>query len=389
MNVNDFLSNAFKSLNEISLNEEAFEVDDSVIDNLNDTINPDDVNTDIEVIDPEADSKSDEELDNNAYIGSLLLQCAVCHSNIFKGVDDIEVDEDRGLVNTSDVCPYCGEMNGFTIIGQICEYVPEKSSDDEDENKSENDVEDNVTVEIDGETINDDAEPETDDDDDAEVEIESITSKYVNKHIQPVQEAIDTIRINTNDNTVSIETDSNNEDKVENDVELSVEPLPDDILDSADDDLSVEDTIINSVDDDSNDEEDIEEVDLTDLEEESFNRLSTRYLRNIYENVKYFRTTDAKIIGNKIQLEGVITFKSNNKKKTSFVFEAKDMTREGAVRFVGSNKSLTESANAFVLTGKLDKNDSCTKLVAESLSYNYVDIDNNNVRTPVKGSVRN
>jgi hypothetical protein len=53
--------------------------------------------------------------------------------------------------------------------------------------------------------------------------------------------------------------------------------------------------------------------------------------------------------------------------KTSFILEAKDVTRDGRVRFVGGNKQLTENKKAFTVTGKVRNN----KLITESMSYNY------------------
>ena len=78
-------------------------------------------------------------------------------------------------------------------------------------------------------------------------------------------------------------------------------------------------------------------------------------------------------------IEGNIGFRSGNTKKTTFVFEAKDATRGGRLRFIGENKEITRGKKSFVLTGKLDNN----KLVCESLNYNYMQ---NRVR--VNGTVK-
>lgn len=110
-------------------------------------------------------------------------------------------------------------------------------------------------------------------------------------------------------------------------------------------------------------------LDLEDLNEELFNRLATKYLNNIYENVDNFTTESGEVNedDNKITLEGIINFKSGKKMPTKFVFEAKSLTKKGRVRFIGLNESLSTSKRTFTLVGRVVEK----VLMPESLTYNY------------------
>lgn len=111
------------------------------------------------------------------------------------------------------------------------------------------------------------------------------------------------------------------------------------------------------------------QFDIDDLNEELFNRLATKYLNNIYENVDNFITESGEVEEdtNKVTLEGTINFKSGKKLATKFVFEAKALTKKGRVRLIGMNENLSSSKKTFVLVGRIvDK-----VLMAESLTYNY------------------
>lgn len=114
------------------------------------------------------------------------------------------------------------------------------------------------------------------------------------------------------------------------------------------------------------------DVDFDDMDECSFNDLGERYLKSVYENVDSFETTAVSMNESTLIIEGAIKFKSGVSKKTGFVFEAMSATKDNKVRFVGTNKHLTESKRAFSLYGTVaDK-----KLVLESLRYNYKSADN-------------
>ena len=92
------------------------------------------------------------------------------------------------------------------------------------------------------------------------------------------------------------------------------------------------------------------ELNFDDLNEELFNRLATKYLNNIYENVDSFETKTGSVDedDSRVTLEGVINFKSGKKMDTKFVFEAKALTKKGRVRFIGMNNHYHQKNICFV-----------------------------------------
>ena len=196
----------------------------------------------------------------------------------------------------------------------------------------------------------------------------------------------------TEEGTVDVE-DNNEEDKSA-DVGETVEPLTDEEKetiekedeeeeDEEEEDEEEEEAVENKK---SVDEVEVDtEADVAEVEEESFNRLGERFLKRTYENVDSFKLNDAVTVGNTLQLEGVIRFKSGKERSTRFILEAKDMTPEGRVRFIGENKQLCTAKKAFTVSGKLSEG----KFIAESLNYNYSAKDKDGKSTRVYGTVSN
>lgn len=110
--------------------------------------------------------------------------------------------------------------------------------------------------------------------------------------------------------------------------------------------------------------EDEEEFDFDEVED--FDELGESYLKKVYENINSFKTTKCTEKGNKLMLEGVISFNSGNSKKTSFIFEAKDSIGNGRIRFIGENKNIA-SGKPYLMTAVIDNK----RLFTESLKYNY------------------
>lgn len=115
------------------------------------------------------------------------------------------------------------------------------------------------------------------------------------------------------------------------------------------------------------------EVDLEDIDEESLDDVTESYLREVYENVASFKTTGITQKGNTLKVEGVINFKSGKERKTSFLFEAKQITKRGKVKLVGMNESITRGKKPYTLTGTISNK----HLVVESFNYNYRQKDEN------------
>ena len=119
----DYLNEAFKKLE--LLKEETFDTSPNGLASMKSFMDADLEDDSVRVIDPEADR--DEDL-QDSYIGKVITNCNVCHSNIFENKEDIVIDED-GTVNAEKQCPYCGETMGFTVMGEVTEFVPTEEDD--------------------------------------------------------------------------------------------------------------------------------------------------------------------------------------------------------------------------------------------------------------------
>ena len=115
------------------------------------------------------------------------------------------------------------------------------------------------------------------------------------------------------------------------------------------------------------DEPDYMDIDIDEFEEDDFDQLGEKYMREVYDNVKSFKTSSVKSNKNTLKLEGVITFKSGKKANTNFIFEASTVSKKGKVKFLGENKQFAKGRKSFTLTGSMNGN----KLMMESLTYNY------------------
>ena len=343
-----YLAEAFKALN--ALNEDTFSLNDDGIRKLSEFEQNDDLTDEISVIDPEAETEDDLQ---DSYIGKVILDCSVCHSKLYKDKTEVTVDEEQQLANVGEECPYCYTSDGFKVIGEVAAFKDESEDEEDDESKKEDE---------DDEDEEDDEESKTDDLD------ESLT------------ESVNNVNVETDDSIVNVNTDENGK------VMVSTEPKND--LGNGDEMLAplsdeTETEILNN--DLGIDEETPEEdVDIEDFDEESFDELGESYLRNIYENVNSYKTTQVKQKNNKLVVEGLITFNSGNVKKTSFVFESKDINTNGKVRFIGENLNITRGKKAFTVKGEINNG----KFISESLNYNYRAKDDSGKSTRIYGTVK-
>lgn len=131
------------------------------------------------------------------------------------------------------------------------------------------------------------------------------------------------------------------------------------------------------------DEEDID-IDIDEFDEEGFDGLGESYLKKVYENVNSFKTTGIREEKNKLYVEGLIGFDSGNKKKTSFIFEAKDIDSKGKIRFIGENKEITRGKKSFTVAGRMNGK----KFMCESFNYNYRAKDENGKSTRLYGTIK-
>lgn len=233
-----------------------------------------------------------------------------------------------------------------------------------------------------------------------------------------LKEAIEDMSVTTEDETMTmttkedggvvIETSPKSEDEFEafgdievEDAELEsgdemVAPISDEtseIIDASSDALDTEDEESfdeikadmedKEVEDDmlTDDEDDF--ADLEDFDEESFDGLGESYLRNCYENVKGFKTSNVATKNNRLFIEGVIKFDSGNEKKTNFIFSPTEI-KNNRYKFEGYNKEISRGKKTFKLSGIKKDN----KFVCESLNYNYRSKNELNESVRVYGTVK-
>lgn len=510
-----YLQEAFKAFEE--LNEDVFDIsindglekakefeDEPVWDDREDQI----------IIDPLAETEEELEKD---YIGKAILQCEICQSMIYKNPDEVVIDEETGLANIDEACPFCQSEDGFKVIGEIKEFCDDEECEEEhEEEEAEESEEEESEEEIEDEEAEESEEPVEDEEEldesiktrkkvrikeDCEEELDEAkrplkrsglsNSEKIKRTLAKINESTERdkidagaddkkeiakkkfakaeddadsdrdyklkrkglkeekekkpkkksqfdelydfiIKINAapraskldgydlhvelkdekqikkledklnamnitpktrkagdytvydikasealkeDFNKVDIETDTQRmsmESDESGKVTVTTEPKTPEI------DLEAGTEVIAPVSDEvkaefksSEDtaEEEPEEIDydFDEFEEKDFDSLGEGFLRKVYENVKSFKTTEGRLNGNNLMLEGLITFKSGKQAKTNFVFEAYKATKTGKLKFIGENKQFAKGKKSFTLSGKADGK----KLVCESLTYNY------------------
>lgn len=124
---------AFKALD--ALNEDTYSLDGEGIKKLKEFQDTDDLTDEVTVID--VDAETEEDL-SDSYVGKVILDCSVCHSKLYKGKDEVEIDEEQQLANVGEECPYCYTSDGFKVIGEVSPFngeteveVEETTTDDE------------------------------------------------------------------------------------------------------------------------------------------------------------------------------------------------------------------------------------------------------------------
>lgn len=433
----DYLNEAFKKLEMID--EEMFDTSMYGLNQLNDFMDGDVEDESVKVIDPEA--TQEEEL-ANSYIGKVIINCNVCHSNIFKSKEDIGIEDED--VNPEDVCPYCGETLGYTIMGEIQPYNGSVCEDAEDaHDKQESPVEEvneslaattstaalvgaaggaarglaNALVD---KITEDQEESDTEDSDEVNEGLASgatcgLAKAAVNKlteetdedipeeqplkgsklsakerllrlihNYRPVEESVNAVNVETDTSVISIDTTEDGkvsvttQEKTE-DVTTpgtlnseTIAPLSDETFNE----LTAEDEEFDA---EAPSVEDVDDIEIEEADEDSFDELGESYMKRVYENVDSFHTTNVATSDSKMVVEGVIKFNTGKTKKTGFIFESYTSSPNGNLTFVGKNKHFSDNNHAFVLNGKV-----CgKKFIAESLDYKYC-LGNKKIQGTVK-----
>ena len=186
------------------------------------------------------------------------------------------------------------------------------------------------------------------------------TYESLTESVEGVTVTTDTDVVNVDvTNTDGVTVDVQGKDSVDTE-EATIEPVSDE---------TKEEIVANSEEGES--EEGAEGEMLSDefdeFNEEEFDELGESYLKEVYDNVKSFKTTRGVMDKDRIKLEGIIEFNSGKKAKTSFVFEKYMTTPRGKFKLLGENLQLTSRKNAFILTGSIQER----KLCMEALTYKY------------------
>lgn len=139
MSRNAYITEAFKQFNALVeedelITSEEMPIYDAGSERMHDFLDTVGDDSDLAIIDLEAEAEEDLK---QSYVGKVILDCNVCHSNIFIDKDEIVVDE-NGNANIELECPYCMSNEGYTIIGQVEPYEEET---EEEEVESEDDIE--------------------------------------------------------------------------------------------------------------------------------------------------------------------------------------------------------------------------------------------------------
>ena len=410
-----YLQEAFKAFDEIdTLNEDVFDI------SINDGLDKakefeeepvwDDREEEI-IIDPLAETEEDLQKD---YVGKAILQCEICQSMVYKDPSEVVIDEESELANLEDICPFCQSQDGFKVIGEIKEFCDDEECEEEHkeevaeeptEEKPEEEVEVSSEEEVEKPAEDEDLEeairtrkkvrtenlkeakslkakmarkaqkdPLDDIDADADDKKEKAKKKFAKAKDDAdsdrdyklkkkgLKEDFQKVDIETDTQKMSMESDENGK------VTVTTEPKEEQVAEAGAEVIApVSDEVKAEF---KSSEEEPEEIDydFDEFEEKDFDSLGEGFLKKVYENVKSFKTTEGRLSGNQLMLEGLITFKSGKQAKTNFVFEAYKATKTGKLKFLGENKQFAKGKKSFTLSGKADGK----KLVCESLNYNYV-----------------
>lgn len=176
-----------------------------------------------------------------------------------------------------------------------------------------------------------------------------------------LSESLNEVEVKTDTDKIKISSET-----ITKDDEMAI-PVTDDTKDEIIAGGEEEDTSDEIVADDegviADDEEEDTVDDIEEFDEESFDELSESYLKKVYSNVDGYKTSNVSFNKSGLCVEGIISFKSGNKKNTQFIFESRDNGK----RFVGENKQITRGKKAFTVKGSVKDG----KFITESFNYRY------------------
>lgn len=394
---------AFKSFT--SLNEEVFNLDDDGINDAGELLADTEEDV-VDVIDPNATTV--EELEDG-YVGKGILDCNVCHSLIYKNMDDI-VEKD-GVFNAGEECPYCMATDGYTAVGKVVPFDAEADMVDTEA------AADNDELEINLDDIDD-----IDEDDFLNESMQEINVKTDNDTISIKDNAEGGVTIQTNpgaqmpefededdeefgksEDEMIVPLDSDDEAEFETEDEVSEAPIADEtpeepIAEEPDEEESDEEEIepedmevemaeslmkrknknkdkkpyinknagdlsrLASLLGESDTEDDYKTFEVDEVDETTLDPMVESYFKSKLPSVRSYSTTQIKETGkNSLIIEGVITRKNNSKHKIVFQANAREIQNPNDFKLDLITESLKTKHN-ITINGKI-KN---TKLITES-----------------------
>ena len=269
-----------------------------------------------EVIEPVIDADLEDGSTPSSYVNKNVIFCNICLNPFFS---DTDVQEDT-------VCPTCSASSeDLVLVGKVVK--PETTDDEEGENTSADDV------------------PAEDDNSEVNDSEEKIPEESVKKKGNKVNEDV-TVTVNTDASNVNVDTsDANVAVNADSKTEVPSE----------------------YEEDKEDDEDEDEESDISNFEyeEESFNKIFTKFLTDNYSNVKSFNLIEAKMSNNVLTLEGVITYNEGSTRNVTI--KTDEMNLSEGVSKVKAACPLFGKSKAFVLEHKFDNN----KLEATKMLYRY------------------
>lgn len=394
MSRNAYITEAFKQFNtlmeedeEIITSEEMpiYDIDSEKMHDFLDT-----AGEDVEdIIDLETEVEEDLK---QSYVGKVILDCNVCHSNIFIDKDEITVDEE-GNANIDLECPYCMSNEGYTIIGQVEPYSEEEEEPEEEievEEDEEEVFEESLNEGCDKKEIDECGDPEINESLKEDIQDVSITTDEETMTMTTKEDGgveIETTPVETaEEEFVEDEVVEEPEEEIETGEEV-IAPLEDEVEDEIELHSEIDaldaDEIEALENEEPEDMEDMDEVEVEDFDEESFNELGESYLKEQYDNVTGFKTVNAKVFDGSLIVEGIIRFASGNAKGTSFVFEA-TKARKNGILFEGYNKQISRGKKTFKLD--CDLTEGCIKPI--KMAYNYMTKNELNESVRVNGTCK-
>ena len=166
------------------------------------------------------------------------------------------------------------------------------------------------------------------------IDLDELSESF--KHRRTIKENVDTIKITSDDITISMDRDNDEAESIEGTKDnFIVEPVSDEAK---------------------------EQIDFNSIDRESAEDAIEESLKESFGNVKFFRCSNIVPRNNRFIVEGVIGFNSGRKRNTNFVFKPRKIT-ESKVIFKGYSKELKESVKSMSLVCR----NRGKKCIAESL----------------------